>query len=336
MVSNFPIQQNEENYIFFSTGKRYYALEANFVLAVMQLTELEYPEHLPDFIAGLLKYNNQMIKIIDLRKILNLEAVTYSLNAKIIIIKIKNDIFGIITDDVGDIRRIKTSSFNAPPYKNENTFVKAIYTDKENYATLISLENIEKKINSTSIVEHNDKDACVSCLPNDIHSKEILHRRKVHYARKMSEISNVIIESQDTYIAFELEGNTCYVKILHVAGFYKYSNLKIIQVPCTPDFVQGIISIKGRYITVIDLLKFTENKKTEITPDTSIIVVEYEDYELGIITGAIGKTIDIDENAIIQNFVNTKNCLNECVIKNSMYLFLDVKKLFGDEKLYIS
>ena len=125
-------------------------------------------------------------------------------------------------------------------------------------------------------------------------------------------------------------------KILHVAGFYKFANVKLTKVPCTPDFIMGIVSIKGRYITVIDLLKYTENKTTEITKDTSIIVVEYEDYQLGIITDAIGETIDMDETSLHRKNVYQTACLNEYVAGDKLYLMLDIKKLFGDEKLYVS
>ena len=118
--------------------------------------------------------------------------------------------------------------------------------------------------------------------------------------------------------------------------FYKFANVKLTKVPCTPDFIMGIVSIKGRYITVIDLLKYTENKTSEITKDTSIIVIEYEDYQLGIITDAIGETIDMDENLLKKKEDYKPSCLNEYVMGEKLYLILDIKRLFGDEKLYVS
>ena len=335
MINNPVSEIKEESYIFFSTGERNYAFKSNYVFAVMQLVELEYPEHLPEYIAGLLEYNNQVIKVIDLRKILNLESGEYNLNSKIIVVKTEKDTFGIIVDSVSEIRKLETSLFNLPPYNLEESFIEGIYTDKDFSSTIINLENIENKINSFS--DKNEKDASAAIyMPKDIRSQETLHRRKLHYARKMREIKGSLIESQDTYITFKLQDNICCVKILHVSGFYKYSSTKLIKVPCTPDFIKGVVSIKGRYITVIDLLKFTGGKETEITQDTRIVVVEYEDYEIGIITGIIGETIEVDEGIIKINSENSKTCLNECVIKNKMYLFLDIKKLFSDEKLYIS
>lgn len=335
-MNNSVVEYKEENYIFFSIGTHNYAFSANYVLDIMQLVELEYPESMPDFISGLLEYNNQIIKIIDLRNILNIEMSDYNLNSKIIIIKTENEIFGIIIDSVKEIRRINKFSLNAPPYNNEKSYLEAIYTDKESSATIINLENIEKRINSKIGKFDDNKKSASVFLPKDLQSKETLHRRRLHYARKMRQVSNLIIKSQDTYITFLLDKNTCCIKILHVAGFYKFLNVKLTKVPCTPEFITGIVSIKGRYITVIDLLQFIEGRKTPITKDTSIIVIGYEDYEIGILADAIGETIDIEENLVKMRSKNSNSCLNECVMNDSMYLFLDVKKLFGDEKLYIS
>lgn len=335
-MNNALSQYSEESYIFFSIGTYNYAFNAKYVLDIMQLVELEYPESMPDFIVGLLEYNNKMVKIIDIRSILKLEATKYDLNSKIVIVKTKNDTFGILIDDVKEIRRINTLYLNNPPYDTQKSFLEAIFTEKDFSATVINLENIEKTINSPDIKASDILKSSSSLLPKDTQSKEKLHRRRMHYARKMREVTYEIIKSQDTYITFHLQKHICCVKILHVAGFYKFANVKLTKVPCTPDFIMGIVSIKGRYITVIDLLKYTENKTTEITKDTSIIVVEYEDYQLGIITDAIGETIDMDETSLHRKNDYQTACLNEYVAGDKLYLMLDIKKLFGDEKLYVS
>lgn len=312
-----------------------YALKSSCVFAVMQLVELEYPESMPDYITGLLEYNGSIIKIADLGKILSLENQQYTLNSKIIIVKTNNDTFGIIVDNIIEIKRMMSSSFNPIPYNQEQSYIEGIYTEKDFSSTLINLENVEKKINSQN-EEQGDISNKSPFLPADVKSKEILHRRKMHYKRKMQEISNVLIESQDTYITFLLDKNICCVQILHVLGFYKYSSVKLVEIPCTADFIRGVVNLQGRYITILDLLQFSENKQTEITKDTIIILVEYEDYQIGILADAIGETIEVDENLIKQAQKKEQSCLNECVINKTMHLCLDIKKLFEDEKLYIS
>ncbi len=334
-MNNALTEYKEYSYIFFSVGTFNYAFNARYVLAITQLTELEYPESMPDYIAGLFEYNNSIIKIIDLRHILKIEPENYSINSKIIILKAKNETFGVIIDEIKDIRRINSISFNPPPYDREKSYLEAIYTDGSYSATIVNIENIEAKINSKENEDIKSNKSASLFLPSDLNSKEILHRRKLHYLKKAKQGTYEIIKSKDAYITFLLDKDTCCVKITHIAGFYKLINMKITKIPCTPDFIVGVVSIKGRYITVIDLLKYTENKNTNITKDTNIIVLEYEDYEIGILADSIGETIDIDETILNQKQENS-SCLTEHVINDSMHLFLDIKKFFGEEKLYIS
>lgn len=332
---NNLIGQIEENYIFFSIGSSNYAFDAGYVVDIIQLVELEYPEAMPAYIVGLFEYNNQLIKIVDLRNILKLDFVEYGLNSKIIIVKTENETFGFVVDDVKEIKRVNAAHFNSTPFENGESSMKAIYTDKELTSVIINIESIKNKINSHSGDYKLEKSSAMF-LPSDMTSKQILHRRKLHYARKMKEGSDLIIKSKDAYITFALNENICCTKILHISGFYKFSNVKLTKVPCTPEFVVGVASLKGRYITVIDLLKFTENKTTLIDNDANIIVIECEDYEIGIITPTIGEIIDFDESKLKFKQNNKTSCVSECVMDDKMYLFLDVKKLFSDEKFYIS
>ena len=73
-MNNALTQYSEESYIFFSIGTYNYAFSAKYVLDIMQLVELEYPESMSDFISGLLEYNNKMIKICDISSILQFDS----------------------------------------------------------------------------------------------------------------------------------------------------------------------------------------------------------------------------------------------------------------------
>ncbi|MCD8024277.1 MAG: chemotaxis protein CheW, partial [Candidatus Gastranaerophilales bacterium] len=311
MVNNALVEHGEKTFIFFKVGTSVYGIDIVHVFDIMQLVELEYPESMPDYIAGLLEFNNQIIKIAAIRNILRLETSNYALDGKIIIIKTENDIFGLIVEDIIEIRRTNAAAFNTPPYDTEKSYIQAIYAESNFSATILNISNIEKTINSGEYRGKANIKPAAEFLPKDNRSKEILHRRKLHYARKMREVSYEIIRGQDTYVTFFLNKNVCCIKILNVAGFYKFSALKITKVPCTPDFIKGIVSVKGRYITVIDLLNYTEKEKTQITKDTKIIVIAYEDYLLGILADGIGETIEIQENSIKRRPEKSNSCMDE-------------------------
>ena len=98
------IQENDI-YIFVKIGASSYAFPALNVLEIIKLVELEYPEKMPSYIAGILEYKGKVIHIIDLRSILKIEAAQYDINTHILIIQGKETVYGIITDEISDIKR---------------------------------------------------------------------------------------------------------------------------------------------------------------------------------------------------------------------------------------
>ena len=58
-------------------------------------------------------------------------------------------------------------------------------------------------------------------------------------------------------------------------------------VPCTPDFVVGVINLRGEIHTIIDLRRFFDLPESGITELNKVLVVEGEGLRLGILADAI-------------------------------------------------
>ncbi|MCR8630791.1 chemotaxis protein CheW [Paenibacillus radicis (ex Xue et al. 2023)] len=70
------------------------------------------------------------------------------------------------------------------------------------------------------------------------------------------------------------------------------------RVPKTPEFVKGVINLRGVVTPVIDLrgrFGFTEN---EYTDNTRIIIVAVKDIEVGLIVDSANDVIDVDTDCI--------------------------------------
>ncbi len=69
--------------------------------------------------------------------------------------------------------------------------------------------------------------------------------------------------------------------------------MDITSVPRTPEFVKGVINLRGKVIPVIELrLKF-EMEAVERTEQTCIIVVDVMGVEMGIIVDQVSEVLDI-------------------------------------------
>ncbi len=77
------------------------------------------------------------------------------------------------------------------------------------------------------------------------------------------------------YLTFALGDEGYGLEILKVREIIKY--MDITQVPRTPNYVRGVINLRGQVISVVDLRSKFEMEQAEPTDETCIVVVESGD-----------------------------------------------------------
>src|SRR5689334_5786923 len=77
------------------------------------------------------------------------------------------------------------------------------------------------------------------------------------------------------YLTFTLNGEAYALDIFHVTEIIEYRPLTVV--PMMPDFIRGVINLRGRAVPVIDLAIRFGRGRTEIERRTSIIIVHVED-----------------------------------------------------------
>lgn len=91
-----------------------------------------------------------------------------------------------------------------------------------------------------------------------------------------------IVEVVDFVLAHERYA----VETRYVREVYPMDNL--LPVPCTPEFVLGIVNVRGRIMSVLDIKKFFGLPEKGITDLNKIIVLESGEMEFGILADEIG------------------------------------------------
>jgi purine-binding chemotaxis protein CheW len=102
------------------------------------------------------------------------------------------------------------------------------------------------------------------------------------------------------YLTFTLAGEDYGIGILKVKEII--GMMAITSVPRTPDFVKGVINLRGKVIPVVDLrLKFNMGK-IDYTERTCIIVVEIDTEKetilLGIVVDSVSEVLNIQADEI--------------------------------------
>ena len=144
-MSNNLIEQKKNTHLYFQVGKNKYAVNTTNVLEIMKLPALDYPQKLPNNIIGLLKYNNFVINIIDLRFYLNIDVSPYNTHNELLIVKTDEVILGIITDKIIGILPFDTALVDQIPFVDNKMVIESIY--KHNNETIFivnvyALENL--------------------------------------------------------------------------------------------------------------------------------------------------------------------------------------------------
>ncbi len=102
--------------------------------------------------------------------------------------------------------------------------------------------------------------------------------------------------TKDKYLTFEIDHEEYGIDISHVIEIITVC--AITWVPETPDFLKGIINLRGSIIPVIDArLRFKKPEK-EYDSMTCIIVIEYENYRVGLIVDTVDEVMYIPEDKI--------------------------------------
>lgn len=157
----------------------------------------------------------------------------------------------------------------------------------------------------------------------------------------MAEMLTEIIKKDDDtqhgkYLAFALGKEMFGIEICFVIEIVGMQ--KINYVPELPDYIKGIINLRGKIITVIDMrLKFKKSSDG-YTDRTCIVVIEIEDITVGLIVDNVDEVIMIPDASIdpppsyrtgFQNrYIKGIGKVNESVI-----LLLNCERLFIDKEL---
>lgn len=95
-------------------------------------------------------------------------------------------------------------------------------------------------------------------------------------------------------VSFKIGKEEYGVDILNVQEINKMT--QITKVPNAPEFVEGVINLRGRVIPVIDLRTRLNLAKKEHDKDTRIIIVEVDNATVGFIVDAVSEVLRIPVN----------------------------------------
>jgi purine-binding chemotaxis protein CheW len=153
-------------------------------------------------------------------------------------------------------------------------------------------------------------------------------------------MSNTQITEIRQYLTFKLSEEVFGVDVAQVREIL--DSIKITKVPQTPDFMCGVINLRGSVVPVVDMrLKFGM-EKTDTTVNTCIIVVEVNLGEDNLILGALVDSVqevfeldpaDIESAPKIGTKLNTDYIKGMGKRGDTFIILLNINQIFSTEEL---
>jgi purine-binding chemotaxis protein CheW len=153
------------------------------------------------------------------------------------------------------------------------------------------------------------------------------------------ELENVLEVEEDTqkgkYLTFIIGKEVYGIEIKYVTEIIGIQ--QITEVPELPDYIKGIINLRGKIIPVMDIRLRFKKEPREYNDRTCIVVVEINDFSVGIIVDSVAEVTGISEDDIVPPPDSSIGFNNKYIkgigkVGEDVKLLIDCSMLLNDEE----
>lgn len=138
--------------------------------------------------------------------------------------------------------------------------------------------------------------------------------------------------AESQLVIFKLGNEEYGVSILQVQEIKRMTD--ITRVPHTPDYIKGVINLRGSVLPVFDLKKRLNLPDSHYTDDTRIIIVNLEDLAVGLIVDAVSEVTaiaadQIDTSQSVSGANNLGFINGVAKLDNRLLILLNIEAIIG-------
>ena len=133
-------------------------------------------------------------------------------------------------------------------------------------------------------------------------------------------------------VAFKLGREEYGISILQVQEIKRMT--EITRVPHTPDYLKGVMNLRGSVLPVFDLKKRLDLPDNEYSDDARIVIVKVDEVTLGVIVDAVSEVLTIGQEnieppqvvagGVIANYLSGIGKINDRLL-----ILLDINSIIG-------
>ena len=142
-------------------------------------------------------------------------------------------------------------------------------------------------------------------------------------------------QEEKQLVVFDLDSESYGVDIGAVREIIRMQ--EITRVPRTPEFVEGVINLRGKVIPVVDLRKRFGLNVGEQNKDNRIVVVDIGGQDIGVVVDAVTEVLRIHASAIeppssVITSADSEYLLGIAKLDDKMIILLELESVLSDKE----
>jgi purine-binding chemotaxis protein CheW len=151
----------------------------------------------------------------------------------------------------------------------------------------------------------------------------------------MTEAAELTDDIMLQWVTFRLEEELYGINVMQVQEVLRYT--EIAPVPGAPDYVLGIINLRGNVVTVIDTRRRFGLMDREVDDNTRIVIIEVDGQVVGLLVDGVAEVVYLRESEIekapeVGNDESSKYIQGVVTREKELLILVDVNKLLSTEE----
>ncbi len=145
--------------------------------------------------------------------------------------------------------------------------------------------------------------------------------------------TSIVGEQIMQLVTFTLKNEEYAVDILNVQEINRI--VEITRVPNSPDYVEGVINLRGKVIPVINLRKKFGYEEKDTDETSRIIIMDIKGITNGLIVDSVSEVLRIPSNVVeppppMSSDLSSMYIKGIAKLENRLIILIDIDKLMGE------
>lgn len=154
-------------------------------------------------------------------------------------------------------------------------------------------------------------------------------------ASQVAQKSQTAEDVVQQYVTFRLDDETYGLHVMRIQEVLRHT--EIAPVPGAPDYVLGIINLRGNVVTVIDTRRRFGLNDADVTDATRIVVLEAESQVIGILVDSVAEVVYLRQSEIetapnVGNEESARFIQGVCNKEGELIILVEFEKMLTDEE----